>query len=157
MKRFFLSVVLLCLSTSLVGCAGMQARNAQRRYIHEQTAQHRYASSCGPILAEVRKMLFEDGFSIKTVDPSLNMFETEWSVSERASGDLQEERYLVHGKQLQPELCAITITHAEANDSGVETSRDFDFEWSVLQRVDPVNAQRIRQESDAVYLSNGGS
>lgn len=145
---------LLCVSSS---CAGMRARNAQERYIYDQTALHRYATTCDRVLPEVRQMLFQDGFSVKTVDTTTMTLETEWLLTDRDDQGTYEERYLIQATAPTPESCKISTMRSIASPNGVDTARDLPFEWSILQRVDPVSADRILKESEAVYASSKAS
>ena len=86
---------LICVLSS---CAGMRARSAQERYIYDQTAQHRYATPCDRVLPEVRQMLFQDGFSVKTIDTNTMTLETEWLLTDRDEEGTYEERYLIQAE-----------------------------------------------------------
>lgn len=156
--RVLWGAVLLCLLVcALSGCANMRARNAQTRYIHEQTARHRYAIGCDRVLPVVRKILFDDGFSVKTVDPGSQTLETEWLLVDRDEQGSTEERYLIQTSSPAANTCDLVINRNRADQNGVDTERDLQFEWVVLQRVDPPSAERITTEAEAIYFSNGGS
>lgn len=162
MKGFCLSswrAVLVTSAAALLAssCANMRARNAQERYIYDQTAQHRYAATCDRVLPVVRQMLFQDGFSVKTVDTNTMTLETEWLLTDHDEHGTYEERYLIQATEPTPGTCKISTMHSMASPDGVDTARDLPFEWSILQRVDPVNAERIREESQAVYASSKAS
>ena len=145
---------LICVLSS---CAGMRARSAQERYIYDQTAQHRYATPCDRVLPEVRQMLFQDGFSVKTIDTNTMTLETEWLLTDRDEEGTYEERYLIQAEAPTPESCKISTMRSMASPNGVDTARDLPFEWSILQRVDPRSADRILKESEVVYATSKAS
>lgn len=157
-KLFFF--ILCAQLISLLACAGMRdrmrANNARHAHIMSQTANHVYASDCVQVLPDVRRLLFAQGYSVKSTDPSTLTVETEWLGMTDSNGATTEKRYLVQGRQTQDASCALELLASTNSPSGVSSTRDLETEWTLLQSIEPQSAQRIQQEADQIYYANGG-
>jgi hypothetical protein len=128
------------------GCASIRAASARNAYIHKMTRQHVYNTSCRQVWPTARQLLFAQGYSVKdTGEGTIMTLETEWKYQNRES-----VRYLVQGIQPAAQKCKVnfSVNSRSTSSDHINTSRDLEIEWNLLQKVDPAAAAKIRQEAE---------
>jgi hypothetical protein len=142
---------------SLSACANVRAHRAQMNYIHAETARHRYELNCEQVLDEVVSVLSFQGFPVKAYEPGEWAVETAWLSDDSFEPDNNDRRYVVEARSPLPGTCMITSNLSRYEVEELNTTRDLDFEWLVLQRLDVGAALQISSEADVIYASSGGS
>lgn len=154
---FVLALLSLLALVFSSGCASMRASSARTAYIHEMTEKHVYESDCERVWPTARNLLFSKGYAVKdTGEGTVMTLETEWrhdGTSDSRDNTIQSapaaSRYLVQGMQPDEEQCQVnfSMNHRSSNNS-INSSRDLDLEWQLLQQVDPDAAAQISQEAE---------
>lgn len=151
--RLFVGAVIFALFAS--GCASCAEAAERERLRDDRTAAHIYDQPCEMVLAVAREVIFDRGFSVSLADQSALTLETEWRTGgERV--EVERSRYLVRGAEPRPDSCAITARIQEQTfdefreEEILESRRDFDFEWELLELADPAAAASIQDEIDSV-------
>lgn len=155
MTRFACS--LLAGAALLGGCASMRASQARANSLHSAVAAHTYAMPCAQVWPTARQVLFEAGYQVRGTGEAQTMtLETESSTGADGNGGMVTTRLLVQGLQTADNGCQVAFTRntqraAPGQRPIVESGRDHEFEWALVQRADPAAAQRYRQQGDAAY------
>lgn len=148
MKKFWMVFLLLALITPMIGCKSMQAAAARDRHIYDATARHVYPVGCARVLQDARALLFERGYSVKTVDNQTMTVETEWLYDSENVG----KRFLVQAVEPEAEACQIKMMSSIEREGDISTARDLPVEWQLLQRTHPAAASQIQSEADTIYI-----
>ena len=148
MKKFLMMFLLLALVTPMIGCKTMRAAAARDRHIYDATARHVYPVDCTSVLQDARALLFERGYSVKTVDSQTMTVETEWLYDSENAG----KRFLVQAMEPAADACQIKMMSSIEREGDVTTARDLPVEWELLQRVHPSAASQIQAEADTIYI-----
>lgn len=131
------------------GCAAMRASMARQDVVHESTARHVYAMPCVAVWPAVRMWLFEQGFAVLPFAESPSLVETGWR-TEYVHQSARIVRYAVQALAPTPESCQLLILKSTQTGTQFFSARDLYAEWVMLQRLDPVAAQRIADQANAV-------
>ncbi len=142
--RISLTLLLLAV-VSLSACAAIRASRARNAHLQRKTQQHVYDQPCKHVWPEARRILFKAGYSVKDTGRARSMtVETEWKFEND-----ERSRYLVQGMQPSEGTCKVRFERMEESESGyTSTSRDWQLEWQLLQRIDPQAAAKIREVAD---------
>ena len=141
MRSFLALLSFLLVFPMVFGCSSMRANSARQNYIHRATEAYVHKRSIETVFPEARKILFEYGYQVRDSDG--NTLETEW-----ATDGQTERRYLVTATKVNAGY-RVNFTRSEQRDSrSVTTDRDLDFEWLLLQRLDPKYAAEVSKEAD---------
>lgn len=148
-NRVVLLTLLAGLATSgscrdLFAQLGRQERIEE--YIYDRTREHVYQMPIAQVWPEVRLCLFQQGFQVVDSDVS-GSFAVE--TAPRPVAVDKTERFLILGTKLDEGSCRIECTKMTTDPFSSHSARDVEFEWTLLQRVDPQSAQRIRTEAEA--------
>ena len=140
---------LIVTALAATGCAGIRASQARQDYIEQATRSHVYDKPCSQVWPDARQLLFAEGYSVKdTGEGAMMTVETEWNYEDEFD-DTEATRYLVQGTAPRDGTCKVEFTRSERQSDGdLETERDVDMEWELLQRVDPAEAREIRAEAE---------
>jgi hypothetical protein len=129
----------------VVGCASFRQAVARQQFINGQVQGFVYAQPVDQVWPFARQLLFESGYEL---DPSGSTdaltIETQWLPVQ--NGDSM--RLLVQGMPVDATHCRVQFTRYTQHSYGAESGRALDFEWSLLQRVDPQAAQQIQSGAD---------
>lgn len=127
------------------GCSHLRASSARQRYIKDQTAAYVYQQPIQEVWPHVRKTLLERGYQTKDVDSGgAYSVETEPRAEEK-----RVVRYLVQGTKVDDGHCRIEVTRMVEEKGRVDTTRDVDLEWLLIQRAEPQGAQQITNGAEA--------
>ena len=138
-------LALLALIATAGGCSHLRASSARQRYINDQTATYVYQQPINEVWPHVRKTLFERGYQAKGVDSGGSYsVETEPRAEEK-----RIVRYLVQGTKVDDGHCRIEVTKMSEENGRVNTSRDLEMEWLLIQRAEPQGAQQITTGAEA--------
>lgn len=148
-----LSILMLIFSS---GCATMRANSARTAYIHQMTEKHVYNSPCAQVWPTARNLLFSEGYAVKNTGEGMVMtLETEWkyinanSSANTTSSSTVASRYLVQGMQPDEGQCQVNFSMNErSQNNNMDSRRDLELEWQLLQEVDPGAAAQIRQDAE---------
>ena len=143
-----IAVGLVLVALAATGCAGIRASQARQDYIDQATRSHVYDKPCEQVWPDARQLLFAEGYSVKDTGEGTTMtVETEWNYEDEFD-DTEATRYLVQGSAPRSGTCKVEFTRSERDDGDLETERDLEMEWELLQRVDPAEARQIRAEAE---------
>lgn len=140
-----LLAVILFATTVLGGCAGIRAASARQAHINAETKNHVYNMPCQQVWPTARQILFAEGYAVKdTGEGSTMTLETEWAYKGQGSS-----RYLVQGIEPQAGQCKVNFTiNSRSQKGNLDSNRDLEIEWELLQKVDQRAAQEIMQEAE---------
>jgi hypothetical protein len=126
-------------------CASVKAFQVQRQYVKDATAKHVYKKPIAEIWPEMRKLLFERGFTAKDTGS-----ETSYSVetTEKKDGDTLV-KYLVLGTKVDDASSRVEFTKVSTGLLGPSSERDLDLENVFMRRVDFDSADKIEREATA--------
>ncbi len=143
-------------SSLLMGCGAIRASIARDAVIRDATEVHQFEASRIPkqrCFLEMQNKLFAEGYSAQAgsgIDGAFS-FATEWRAMRDNNGQLTEDRLMI-------QLIDVSETHYQVrvqrsvknNDYGtIDTDRDHNTEWELIQAVDPEGAAMIEQEAQA--------
>ena len=156
------ALVLILVALSSIGCAWAKASSERRRVIQDRTRTHIYDMSCDRIVPETRQLLFNRGYTVRNTGEGARTVETEWYLDPNTR---DRTRYLIQLIDEQDEGCSlranVNTENRNRNQNTTTTTptngRDLDFEWVILQEVDPESASRIMQEADTSANHAAGS
>ena len=148
-RPLLLSLSLLLFVSFLSGCASMRAASAERQFIDRETTAYVHVKPLEEVFPEARKILFTQGYQVR--DATETSLETEYSVQRD-----HEIRYLVTATQ-EGEGWRIHFTKDDVNKdtSYVNTERDLELEWLLIQRVDPTWAKGVKADAQAAGVAAG--
>lgn len=143
-RPVLLVAALFCFAATQAGCAFMRASSARQRYVRDQTSQWVYRQPIQQVWPGVRKVLFERGLQVKDSD-SGGAYAVE---TEPANDGKTVVRFLVQGTKLDDGACRLEVTKMTMGKDGAQSERDTDFEWQLLQRLDPQGAAQINAAAE---------
>lgn len=152
--RHLFALVSLACATALLcasGCAAIQKSQKRTQYIHQKTRNFVYDKKCEQVWVDAREMLFRKGYSVKDTGEGAQMtVETEWKRSDEEYGRTEASRYLVQGTAPEDGKCKVRFTrNIRREDGDLQSERDLDMEWTLLQRAAPERAQEIQANAQA--------
>ena len=160
MKLILRILPLVALVFAVSGCTALRQNAARQRYIHTQLEDMKYARPLSEVWPNVRQILFERGYQVRDSSHHRGAYavETEelWTYS-GASGT--GTRYLVQGVTLEDGSSKVIFTRQQTSSfegriGSTQSSRDFDLEWELLQRVNPSYASEIDYNAEAWARQN---
>ncbi len=147
MKSSLVHLGLLTLAVSVSGCAYFRAAGARADARREGIEKFTYAKACDALWPDLRKDLFTLGISVKDSDTGGSFaIETEpKNVQEGVS-----ERYLITGTAVEASRCKVEALKQTLSGNGnIQGGRDADFEWRLIQKLDPAGAAKIEADAEA--------
>ena len=148
MKKLGMILLVCVVLFPLMGCKTTRAAAARDQYIYDATANHVYPLDCARVLGDARTLLFERGYSVKTVDSQAMIVETEWLFDVENVG----KRYLVQATAPAENSCQVRMTSSIDTEGRIDTARDLPTEWDLLRRAHPAAASEIQSEADTIYM-----
>jgi len=132
-------------------CASMRKASKRTAYIHQKTENFVYDRPCEKVWPDARQLLFRKGYSIRDSGGRGQMtLETEWKQSDDQFQRVRQSRYLVQGIAPEEGKCRVRITRNERRaDGDLESERDLEMEWRLLERTAPDRAEQIRAGADS--------
>jgi hypothetical protein len=149
-RRFLFARLVVVLLAFGPGCAGGRAQARKAAYIDDQTAHFEHARPPQELLAEARRLLEAKGYRVERENS------TELQTSWKLIGKMRSRYRIV----LKPGArgAGLEAVREEQSQSYGQWSpgakpRDLEFEWQLLEALEPDDAGRITREADAKALS----
>lgn len=144
-------VALVAAAAISYGCAAMKQAQRRSAYIDQETRNFVYDKSCQQVWPDAREMLFREGYSVKDTGEGAQMtVETEWKRADEEYGRTEATRYLVQGTTPEEGKCEVRFTRNERDEDGdLESDRDLEMEWKLIQRAAPEQARQIQSDAQS--------
>lgn len=127
-------------------------RSALRtQFTREKVESYTYKRDCAEVWPTLRMIMFEEGYSVRdTGEATLMTLESNWKVdSTFQDGTQWQSRILAQGGSNGPDSCQVAISQQQMRDSKPRgSSRHWEMEWKLLQRIDPADAENIRDSAN---------
>lgn len=149
-SKSFLYLFLLAL-INVSGCAGIRGAAAKSNYIKAEAQNHVYETSLVKLWPEVRSYLFEAGYVTRTTDDSqLVLLETDWKDEVAHGAQAGSSRILVQGIDLDGDRSQLVFKkQSKSAEGSMGVSRAWKMEWTLIQRIEPEEANQIEAQANA--------
>ena len=149
MKKTTMFVLVSIQCGLLQGCF-LAAYMKKQEAINAGLQQQVYDKSCKEIFPTVRQSVFSTGLAVTSADDTAGLsIETDWGQAQGQTGGKQ--RLMIQGSEPTPGKCTIQVQRATMGKKGeMSSGRAFDFEYQLLQAIEPEKAASLEQEAERV-------